>query len=52
MSTEKLQTIGFKELNESELRDVEGGIAILAINALYCYALYGAFMAGYDAGRG
>ncbi|XKX04956.1 hypothetical protein R8G61_11360 [Tenacibaculum maritimum] len=46
-----LKNYGVQELNASEIRETGGGLLyILAMQALGSTILYGAFMAGYNAG--
>ena len=44
-----LENFGVQELNSLESKEIDGGI-IFAINALAGLIVYGAFMAGYNAG--
>ncbi len=46
-----LQAIGLTEMKEQETKNVDGGLmGLLVAQALGCAILYGAFMAGYNAG--
>ncbi len=52
MKSLDLKQMGVQELDAKEMKSVDGGIVdVLLMQAIGCAIVYGAFMAGYNAGK-